>query len=74
MTLYAAEKKALRIGPDAVYPSGRYFVLLAELERGIGAHDGDTIDMTNVTEWTPDEELPWYEAGELWAMALRRGK
>lgn len=40
---------------------------------GIGAYDRQVIDMANVTEWTPDEELPWYEAGELWAMALRGG-
>jgi hypothetical protein len=38
---------------------------------GIGAYDRMVIDMTDVTEWTPDEELPWYEAGELYAMARR---
>jgi hypothetical protein len=71
-TLHAAERKA--ITPDDIYPSGKYFTLLREQENGIGAHDGDIIDMANVTDWTPDEEAPFYEAGELWAMALRRGR
>ena len=49
--------------------------VMAEPERepvmGIGAYDRQVIDMTNVTEWTPDEEAPWYEAGALYAMACR---
>ena len=60
------------IHPEHVYsPGSQFHTFISEDHFGIGAHDGDVIDMTNVTEWTPDEEAPWYEAGALYAMARR---
>ena len=38
---------------------------------GIGAQDGDIVDMTDVTEWHEDDPAPRYEAGTLYADAIR---
>ena len=60
------------VQPEQVYGAGSQFhTFIGEDIDGIGAHDGDLIDMTHVITWTPGEEAPWYEAGELYAMARR---
>jgi len=38
---------------------------------GIGAQDGDYIDLTDVTEWHEDDPAPIYQAGTLYADAIR---
>ena len=38
---------------------------------GIGAQDGDYIDLTDVTEWHEDDPAPIYPAGTLYADAIR---
>jgi len=45
--------------------------VMAERLQGIGAQDGDYIDLTDVTEWHEDDPAPVYQAGTLYADAIR---
>ena len=56
--------------PEEVYgPANGYHTFIDEIVNGIGARDEDVIDMTNVTEWDDDYQLPWFDAGELYTIA-----
>jgi len=65
-----AERRVLGVPDYVPFPEPTREAIL-----GIGALDDEYVDMTNVTEWPGWDEphAPWWEAGELWAIALKGG-